>query len=283
MRLVPITSYQGGKQRLAPQIVEFLLKEDADYYYDLCCGSGAISLELVNRGVEPSKITMIDSGPWGLIWDLIGRGLFPLKTLELYTKDIPKDRFKIKTYMEQLSKQNTRIDTAVIFLLLQAASFGSKPIWIKYPAHTWANTSFRSYWQPTATSNRRSPVNPMMPMPETLYERTKIICEKMKGVNGCHKSAEPNINNAYSCYFNKKTVIYIDPPYKGRTSYEQDFNAIAWAKRFSKNDNIKKCFVSESYKATSDAILLASSEDRKKGGISGNKKVTSNEEWLNIF
>ena len=27
------------------------------------------------------------------------------------------------------------------------------------------------HWQPTATSSRRSPVNPMMPMPDSLYER----------------------------------------------------------------------------------------------------------------
>jgi len=196
MKLQPIVSYQGGKQRLAPTIVEYLLKEGGDYYYDLCCGSGAIALELVNRGISPSKITMVDSGPWGVVWSLIGMGLFPLKTLELYIKDIPQDRSKIKNYMEKLSKRDARIDQAVTFLLLQAASFGSKPIWVSKDnklgvpgAWQWANTSFRSYWQPTAESNRRSPVNPMMPMPKTLFKRAALVCEKMKGVKAYQNSS----------------------------------------------------------------------------------------------
>ena len=49
-------SYQGGKQRVAAQIVDVLLEASSDsssVCYDLCCGAGAISIELVNRGIEP--------------------------------------------------------------------------------------------------------------------------------------------------------------------------------------------------------------------------------------
>ena len=56
-------SYQGGKQRIAAQIVDHLIDaapDSSSHFYDLCCGSGAVSIELVNRGIEPSRITMLD-------------------------------------------------------------------------------------------------------------------------------------------------------------------------------------------------------------------------------
>jgi len=63
-------SYQGGKQRLAKQIVDIIFNEnniDNDTkFYDLCCGSGAISIELMNRGIKPDKINMVDLSPWGV-------------------------------------------------------------------------------------------------------------------------------------------------------------------------------------------------------------------------
>ena len=62
-------SYQGGKQRLAKQIVDIFYAEneinDDTKFYDLCCGSGAVSLELINRGFNPNNIIMIDNGCFG--------------------------------------------------------------------------------------------------------------------------------------------------------------------------------------------------------------------------
>ena len=61
-------SYQGGKQRVAAEIAEILVDEtgivdSGAEFFDLCCGSGAISVEMINKGVDPSKITMLDRGP----------------------------------------------------------------------------------------------------------------------------------------------------------------------------------------------------------------------------
>jgi hypothetical protein len=56
-------AYQGGKQRVAAQIVDILLDASRDTnsrFYDLCCGSAAVSIELVRRGVEPGRICMLD-------------------------------------------------------------------------------------------------------------------------------------------------------------------------------------------------------------------------------
>ena len=50
-------SYQGGKQRIASQIVDNLIEasnSSNSFFYDLCCGSGAISIELVNSSHHQS-------------------------------------------------------------------------------------------------------------------------------------------------------------------------------------------------------------------------------------
>lgn len=268
--LSPPTAYQGGKSRIAKLIIPFLLAEAKDYYYDLCCGSGAISLELVANGVSPKNITMVDQGPWGLFWQEIGCGSFDLEKFKSYIEAIPKDPSLIKSHVEKLAKQDPSIDTTSVFLILQASSFGSKPIW--YHGNSWKNCSFRSYWKPTSTSNRRSPVNPMMPMPETLLKRVSFLAERMKGVNGINS----DLNTLGP--IRKNSTIYIDPPYLETTPYGFQLDVVSYVSKLG-----RKCFVSEGKALNPSAVLLATSQDRAKGGISGNKSKTSNSEYLNIL
>src|SRR3546814_8323980 len=57
-------AYQGGKQRVAAQIVDLLLGANPGpntRFYDLCCGSAAVSIELVKRGIEDRKSTRLNS------------------------------------------------------------------------------------------------------------------------------------------------------------------------------------------------------------------------------
>ena len=135
-------------------------------FFDLCCGSGTITLELINRNIRPENITMLDIGSWGAFWKLIGDGKFSYSKFLEYSNNIPSNKFQIKEHMEALSKENANIDEAYKYILLQASSFGSKQIWNK--SGVWKNASFRNYWQPTKTSNRRSPVNPMQPMADEI-------------------------------------------------------------------------------------------------------------------
>lgn len=265
-KILPPTAYQGGKQRLAETILDLIKPRLDSQFYDLCCGSGAISLELVSQGHDPAKITMLDKGPWGIFWQTIGDGSFNVEKFEQVCSDLPQDRSKIKQYIENLSKQPAHIDTPYVFLLLQAASFGSKAIWIEN--NRWMNCSFRSYWLPTETSNRRSPVNPMMPMPDTLLERVKVISEKMKGVKGICGDIEE--------FAPGDGVIYIDPPYYDTTFYGHNFDVVEYAKKFP-----GRCFVSEGRKLTDAALLV--SAGRAKGGISGERKRAANQEWLSAF
>ena len=168
MNLTAPISYQGGKARIAAPILDRITPATGDVFHDLCCGCGAVAIELVNRGWDPAAIVMLDAGPWGLFWEAVGDGVFDLDRFAGHCRRVPS-RDKIADYMRTLAARPANEETVYVYLLLQAAAFGGKAIWIR--DNRWMNATFRSYWQPTATSNRRTPVNPMMPMPETLFER----------------------------------------------------------------------------------------------------------------
>jgi len=265
--LVPPTSYQGGKQRIAGQILDIISSSKETKFYDLCCGCGAISLELVNRGHNPKKITMVDKGPWGLFWKAVGSGQFDLNHFYNICSNVPSDVAKIQGFMESLSKQSSSIDTIYVFLLLQASSFGGKAIWIKDGC--WKNFTCRSYWLPTATSKRRSPVNPMMPMVETLKDRVRNICDRMHGVDAfCDDIHKIEIDNG---------IAYIDPPYSGTTVY----GYICDVMEFVRENGHISIYISEGVPLGSEVVKISSGRD--KGGIYGGHRKKVNEEWLSIF
>lgn len=274
MALTIPCAYQGGKHRIANRIVDIIsgyIKDDSVQFYDFCCGSGAVSIELANRGFPAHNIHMIDKSPWGLFWKQIGDGTFSLDLFEAWINDIPKDVNKIQEYIKSLSSipiYETQTDISYIFLLLQASAFGSKSIWIE--DNMWKNTSFRNYWTPTETSSRRSPVNPMMPMPNTLYDRVAELTVGMDGVNGYWSDCN-SINPL------ENSIIYIDPPYIGTTKYGFEFDYMGFIEQY-KSKNI--IFLSEGKQLTDIAINIT--DKRTKGGISGNRDKP-NEEWLNIF
>jgi hypothetical protein len=225
-----------------------------------------VSIAAVNAGVTPSQITMVDAGPWGLIWQSIGDGSFDLDRFRQVLQTVPKEPWLIQAHMENLARQPAiGTDNPYVFLLLQASSFGGKALWIK--DGRWRNTSFRSYWLPTATSNRRSPVNPMMPMPPELLRRVEKAVATMRGVRGIHGDLGQLPRPIAS------TVVYIDPPYKGTTAYGHEVDAMVQAKRLG------GAWISEGQALSEKALLL--SAGRAKGGIS-HERGAANEEWLSF-
>ena len=277
-KLVPPCSYQGGKQRLAKQIVDIIFEQnkinEETKFYDLCCGSGAITLELINRGVHPSNITMVDAGVYGAFWNSVANDEFDLEIFKHEIDKLPEVK-DIQRYLQELSNQDVDNDKLVYhYLLLQSGSFGSKQIWIEN--NRWKNNSFRSYWLPTETSSRRSPVNPMMPMPNTLYDRVKNIVEYL---GGCINAINSDISKI-EWHFDENSIVYIDPPYKNTTKYGLDFD---YEEFIINNWAYVNIYVSEGYKMDSveDAILL--SKGRTKGSINGDIKKKPTEEWLNCF
>lgn len=278
IKLVPPCSYQGGKQRLAKKIVDIIFEQNEinedTKFYDLCCGSGAITLELINRGIHPSNITMVDSGVYGTFWNSVANDEFDMNIFKQEIDKLPSVD-KIQSYLQRLSNLSVNKDLLEYhYLLLQSGSFGSKQIWVENDK--WKNNSFRSYWTPTETSNRRSPVNPMMPMPNTLFDRVKNIVDYMAGsINAINLDI-----SKIEWHFDKNSIVYIDPPYKNTTGYGFNFD---YEEFIINNRAYVNIYVSEGYKMDNveDAILL--SKGRAKGSISGDIKKKPTEEWLNIF
>lgn len=278
IKLVPPCSYQGGKQRLAKKIVDIIFEQNEinedTKFYDLCCGSGAITLELINRGIHPSNITMVDSGVYGTFWNSVANDEFDMNIFQQEIDKLPSVD-KIQSYLQRLSNLSVNKDLLEYhYLLLQSGSFGSKQIWVENDK--WKNNSFRSYWTPTETSNRRSPVNPMMPMPNTLFDRVKNIVDYMAGsINAINLDI-----SKIEWHFDKNSIVYIDPPYKNTTGYGFNFD---YEEFIINNRAYVNIYVSEGYKMDNveDAILL--SKGRAKGSISGDIKKKPTEEWLNIF
>ncbi|MCX8959058.1 hypothetical protein EHW64_03210 [Erwinia psidii] len=269
-------AYQGGKQRVAAQIVDHLLEvapgPDARFY-DLCCGSGAVSIELVNRGVEPSRIWMLDISPWGAFWSAIGSGTFNMAVFDRILSGLPDDKRDIKAHMSTLSALPVGDHEVELYPVLQACSFGGKQIWRK--GERWANACFRDYWEPTATSIRRSPANPMQPSPNELRRRIGVLVDGMKGVTGFNK----DIMSLLSSPLPGNAVVYVDPPYQSTTGYAFGFDIKSFTDRFRKVNQIP-LFISEGVPLNDNALLLTFGG--AKGGISGNRKG-KHEEWLSRF
>jgi len=264
--LQPPCAYQGGKQRLAKAITS-IIRLDKQYFYDLCCGSGAVSLAFRSKGVSPDRLVLVDKSPWGLFWQEIGRGTFSLKEFRYHLDQLPANIEQIPTYLRTLSQTLAEPETCVyIYLLLQSGSFGSKAIWID--GGRWRNCTFRSYWKPTAISSRHSPVNPMMPMPDTLYERVCRIAEAMYGCQGIW-------GDVRDVQISENSVVYIDPPYQGTTAYGFNFDVLD----FVKSLNVR-AYVSEAVPLSPQAVQVSGT--RSKGGISGVRQ-TANQEWISCF
>ena len=282
-------SYQGGKTRIADEIADLILAERQRTFrldtppadiFDLCCGSGAVSIALVKKGIAPNFITMVDQGPWGRFWHEVGCGTFDMDYFRQIADAIPKNPWAIRSYMESTAMRPVQEDRLVYdFLLLQAAAFGSKPISIKtwedgwqIPAK-WETPGFRDFWEPTKTSKRRSHVNPMMPMPGTIAERMAVIVKAMKGVKGKqddakHVTATPG------------ATVYVDPPYGLTEGYGRYFfDPHGRAKELAANG--RTVLVSERKPLKGGEAILISGP-RTKGGISG-RRAASHPEYVTIF
>lgn len=148
----------GGKQRLASTILDTMgldgPREDT-IFYDLCCGSGAVTIELLNRGWDPRAVVMVDAGPWGRIWQALGDGSFDLDRLRAEIDAVPSEPDAVQRHLQSLASQPALHDEVLYrYLILQAGAFGGKAVWITNGA--WKTPGFRAYWLPTATSSRRS-------------------------------------------------------------------------------------------------------------------------------
>lgn len=269
-RLVSPVTYQGAKVRLATEIIDRIGvgPDHAKIFYDVCCGGGSLTLELLNRGYPTDHIVMCDIGPWGVFWKHVTEGSFSMTEFDWWLEQLPTDLHKIPDWLKEASSGTlVRSEIPYLFLLLQAGSFGGKAVGIS--GSSWVTRGWRRYWTPTATSSRRSPVNPMMPMPDTIRKRVGDLVGCMEGVTVMHCNAvdlEP-----------REGVVYVDPPYSGTTGYTDEFDfdlPQLWATQGC------DVWVSEGRPVSENAVCI--SKGRNKGGVSGERKK-ANEEWLSFF
>lgn len=266
-------AYQGGKQRVAAQIVDVLIEAAPGpntCFYDLCCGSAAVSIELVNRGVAPSRIRMLDISSWGVFWSAIGAGAFRMEAFEQLLSDLPSDKRDFKAHMTALSGRPIEDNEVELYPLLQSCSFGGKQIW--RDGGRWANAFFRDYWEPTATSIRRSPANPMQPSPNELRRRIGALVQGMKGVH----CLNADISAVLNAQLPRDAVVYVDPPYQDTTGYAFRFDIRVFIARIREISQ-GPVFVSERVPLSEEAVMLAFGG--AKGGISGIRQG-KHQEWL---
>lgn len=271
-KLIPPCTYQGGKQRYAKQIVDIMFKEnnicENTKFYDLCCGSGAITLEIINRGISPQNIIMVDNSMWGYFWKHIGDGTFNIDKFNECILTVPNDKSLVKSYVDELAAQTLDEYRLYNYLILQSCSFGGKQV--DTVGLKWKHCGFRNYWQPTETSIRKSPVNPMQPSKDELLRRVSLLCDKCLGVK-CINDDLNKINFS----FKKEDIIYIDPPYLNTTGYNYNFNIVDFCNKYTGN----KFYISEKTPFSQRAICL--NLTGAKGGITAKKKKRD-EEWLSV-
>lgn len=226
---------------------------------------------------------MVNKSPWGLVWQMIGDGSFQLSEFKKFIDSIPKDITKIKQYASDIISKEVNINMIPYhFLFLQACAFGSTATWVENNKWNKAR-GLRDYWLPTETSNRKSPVNPMMPMPENLFKRMNLLCDQANGLHGYCMDVFDFVyvlDEEWDIKKNKNLIIYIDPPYHNTQQYGYTFDAYELERQIWNNAPI---YISEGFEIQGAKKRYLLSEGRAKGNINGktNKKPVT--EWLNKF
>lgn len=259
VHLLPPVSYQGGKRRQAPEIVRHMALDPEQEFWDLCAGSGAVSLELISRGHNPAKITMVDAGPWGDVWQLVGAGEFDLRTLEIICREVDVAPDKVPDALKEiaLSILPTHFLAPYAFLLLQSGSFGGRSVVEK--DGRWSLSYIRR-----EAEGDKSPLNPH---PRAMQARFRAILRRAEGVVGL-RAGVADVSLPCAC------VAYCDPPYEGTARYGYDFSVKAWAEQAG-----RPIYVSELKPLTDNARKLRS---RVSSGLNGGAVVDTSE-YLSLF
>jgi 16S rRNA G966 N2-methylase RsmD len=270
----PCCAYQGGKERYASAICEAIGLPTDKPFFDLCCGSGAVSIEAVRRGQKLSTVTMVDAGPWGMLWEAIGNGSFFTWQLEEELEKVPEQDDAFNAYMYKLAAEPLDARAPYVFLILQSASFVDYPIWVEWccqPINYWGHTSNckgTSRW--VQHNFHRQCINKTR-----LVKLVSALVKGMRGVRGIRA----DINSIIPII--KEGIVYIDPPYRGTSSYGHHVNGTIGRKVQV------PCWVSEGEPLTDHAICLSNKRaNARMNGSKGFEKVAKEKntaEWLSYY
>lgn len=262
MKTRPPATYQGGKQRLAEQIIDLVKPTDA--FADLCCGSGAMAIAARCAGVPSDGVVMVDCGPWGIVWEEVAEGRFDLAALRRIAAAMPTEVAKQADFLRELGRQSASIETAATYLILQAGSFGGAAIrlvddrWVGGPRGAWQH--------PT---DPKKHTGTMMPCAAEVVRRMEVLCGLLFGVKASRGD--------FLALTGLRGVVYVDPPYVGTSGYDGKKVAPIDFDAFARRNPNADLWVSEARAMGPNAVML--SAGRTKGGIKG-KRAKPNEEWL---
>lgn len=233
-RLQPPVLYQGSKYRIAHQLVdqipmlEWKVFDTEFEFIDGCCGSGAFTMALLERGIaaEPEQITMVDSGPWGWVWEQVGRGEFPLESLRYMIQGAPRKAEQLQDWLYELAAMPKQIYKqpnlcpnissyyTPAFLMLQAGANSSLPVRFQQglpvnpPYLRWKHPGFAKHWGPVGYTGQTT----MRPCPRSIYERMVRVCDRMYGVQGKMCDIREVVPPG-TC--DNSMLLYLDPWYRG--------------------------------------------------------------------
>lgn len=123
----------------------------------------------------------------------------------------------------------------------------------------------------------------MMPMPDSLYKRMKLLCNKANRINGYYTDVFDFIyilDEEWDVKKNKNIIIYIDPPYQNTQQYGYTFTTYELERQIWNNVPI---YISEGIEMQGAKKTYLLSEGRTKGNINGKTNKKPVEEWLNKF
>jgi len=264
MKVKPPATYQGGKQRLAAQILD-IIKPTAEGFADLCCGSGALAIEARSRGIPAAAVTMVDCGPWGIVWEEVAEGRFDLVRLRRIADAVPTEVAKQADFIRELLRQPASIDTAATYLILQAGAFGGKAVALV--GDRWSCTA-RGAWQHPTDPKKHT--GTMMPCAAEVVRRMEVLCGLLFEVKASRGD--------FLALTGLHGVVYVDPPYVGTSGYDGKKVAPIDFDAFARRNPDADLWVSEARAMGLEAVML--SAGRTQGGIKG-KRAKPNEEWLN--
>lgn len=261
--LKPPCSYQGGKRRQAPEIASHLIAAGGEHarYTDLCCGSGAVTLELVRRGIPPARCRMIDSGPWGDVWRLVAQGMFRPALLTTLADGVRDG--EVREFATHLSVEVPPAHPLApyAYLLLQSLSFGGTPI--VEGAGRWVVNGICASREVDGYG-----VRPWNPAPEIMAERLHAICSRLAGIDATRMRAE-------DVRLETGDVVYVDPPYRGTSGYRDSLDIVALVQK----NPCARIFVSERAPLGTSAIPLK----RRRQSSLNVRNTRDAAEWLTAF
>ncbi len=264
MRFGPPCCYMGGKRRFSSKIVGWLLANDPDVVYDLCCGSGAILTALRSRGLAASQIMAVDSGPWGSFGKAIGEGAFDLDRLSrLLREEWPTTISLSDSWLK--TEVAARFEEPEAFLVLQANAWGGLPV-------SSRDGQVLCGGRPYTSCNRRTEFE--WSRRARLFGLARACAERLEGLRACRT----NVADVGTWLVEaERPTCYMDPPYLGTTGYSDELDVEAILDELP-----RPLFISEQRRIPGAGKVVVLGR-RQAGSISGANASPSVGELLNVW